>query len=78
MKTLVLIVLFLCGCVKDPLSTKGTGNLNFTVEFLFENEGCRIYRFYDGGRNIYYTNCLGQTKWSESCGKNCSRQVGVN
>lgn len=29
------------------------------VTFLFEHDGCQVYRFYDMGNYIYFTNCQG-------------------
>lgn len=53
---LLPIALLLTSCVKDALTTASTNNNNFHVEFLFENDGCKLYRFYDR-RYVYYTNC---------------------
>ena len=34
------------------------------IEFLFEKDGCKMYRFKDGGRYIYWSNCDGRTEYS--------------
>lgn len=70
----VLIV----ACERKALSRNQTANREFNVDFLFEYEGCRVHRFYDYGHYLYFTNCKGQTHWTESCGKNCRRNVSVN
>lgn len=73
------LLLMLVGCGADPVSTKPTNNKNIKVDFLFENEGCKVYRFSDGGETIYYAHCGGSatTTWEHSCGKNCIKQENV-
>ena len=53
-----------------------TSNKDVKVELLFEIDGCKVYRFYDGGPK-YFTKCAGSssTSWIESCGKGCWREV---
>ena len=34
-------------------------NPTYTVDYLFEHEGCKVYRFYDRGNYVYFTNCQG-------------------
>lgn len=79
MKTLlaVLALAVLAGCSK-PAETSTTVGVEFTVDKLFTHEGCTVYRFTDGGNARYYTNCQGSTSWQESCGKSCTRQVGID
>ena len=61
MKKLFLIpLLFLFSCENKPQSSTQSGD--FKVEFLFENEGCRVYRFDDGGTKIYFSDCKGKTE----------------
>ena len=57
----------LTGCLKDPQSTKVEGN-GFRVEFLFEHDGVKMYRFYDGGQCHYFTN-RGETTTTQPAGK---------
>ncbi len=45
------------------MSTEQTLNPDIELELLFEHDGCKIYRFSDVGRSIYYTDCRGQTSW---------------
>ena len=59
--TLIILVLVTVSCKKDPQSTVQKGN--FIVEYLFENDGCKAYRFKDGKRYIYYTDCSGRTEY---------------
>jgi len=30
------------------------------VDYLFEHDGCKVYRFYDRGNYVYFTNCRGE------------------
>ncbi|EOS94732.1 hypothetical protein ETR_12178 [Erwinia tracheiphila PSU-1] len=61
MRRVFLIAAFLlAGCDKDPESVQMVGS-DFKVGKLFTVDGCSVYRFADGGRNIYFTNCPGQT-----------------
>ena len=35
-------------------------NKTYKVEFLFEYDGCKVYRFLDYGYPVYFTNCNGE------------------
>lgn len=59
-RTIILSLFLLIGCVKKAEKTEAKGN--YKVELLFENDGCKVYRFYDG-RYIYYTDCSGKTSY---------------
>lgn len=74
LSTITLTVLLL-GCENDPVSVNSTTNPDVPVALLFENEGCKVYRFNDSGRNHYYANCeysssVMETQ-TEHCGKGC-------
>lgn len=76
MKIIASIVLsfLLFGCVADSQEAVQTGN--FVVEYLFEHEGCKMYRFRDGGmRYIYYSNCTGKTSTTYKSGKNSTTDI---
>jgi len=73
---IITCVLGLASCMKPPESSTPAG-IEFKVDKLFTHEGCTVYRFNDGGIR-YFTNCSGATSWIENCGKNCSKNVGVN
>lgn len=68
MKIVALFTLFLAlaGCTKDPIKTESSNNADVPVDLLFEHDGCKVYRFKDGGYNIYYTKCQqsSQTAWN--------------
>ncbi|MFV0417384.1 MAG: DUF4884 domain-containing protein [Dysgonomonas sp.] len=35
-------------------------NNTYKVDYLFEHDGCKVYRFYDMGNYVYFTNCTGE------------------
>lgn len=60
---LLLATLMLSGCFYGkPLKTGKTDN-NFTYEvsYLFTHDGCDMYRFFDMGNYVYFSNCRGET-----------------
>jgi hypothetical protein len=65
----------LSACDAAPVSTAQTNNAEVPVALLFEHEGVRVYRFYDGGRNHYYAvptdgrGAFTTRTWSEQSGK---------
>lgn len=72
MKIIISIILtsfLLLSCKGEPQKTESKGD--FELEFLFEKDGCNMYRFKDGSRYIYWTNCRGKTEHSyyQSTGK---------
>jgi hypothetical protein len=58
---LILPLLAFIGCREDAQETIQNGN--FQVEFLFEQDSCKMYRFKDGTRMIYWANCAGRTQY---------------
>ena len=41
-----------------PVTTEApVNNHQYQVDYLFEHEGCKVYRFYDQGNFVYFTNC---------------------
>jgi hypothetical protein len=67
MKTLfktVLILIVSCeflSCTRQVPVSKVVpeNNRTYQVDFLFEHDGCKIYRFIDKGNTVYFTNCNG-------------------
>jgi hypothetical protein len=55
-------LLFLAGCtIQQPISSvTPKNNRSYEVEYLFEHDGCRVYRFQDGTTWVYFTNCRGE------------------
>lgn len=77
---LLALCVGVAGCNADPVSTSPSSNPAVNVELLFEHEGCRVFRFVDGGSHRYYVRCesgsaTALNSHTESCGKNCRRTV---
>jgi hypothetical protein len=61
--SLVLMVFFnLSSCITPvAISTEPPkNNSSYYISYLFEHEGCKVYRFYDLGNCVYFTNCTGE------------------
>ena len=72
--------LILGGCNARPVSVAKTDNPGLSVEILGDADGCRIYRFTDGGGTPrYFVRCQGGTtaSWSETCGEHCTTEIEV-
>ena len=47
--------------IGTPITIEPPKNNNtYNVEYLFEHEGCKVYRFRDRGQYVYFTNCKGE------------------
>ena len=59
---LLLIPAMATGCATQiPLKEeKSQNNKTYEVDYLFEHDGCKVYRFYDRGNYVYFTNCRGE------------------
>ncbi len=57
------ITIFFSACQTGiPLTIEPPKNNNtYNVEYLFEHEGCKVYRFRDQGQYVYFTNFKGET-----------------
>ncbi len=53
----VLVAVF-CSCeIQQPISYKpADNNADYHVSYLFEHDGCKVYRFVDEGRYVYFTS----------------------
>jgi len=60
----VLSVLILSSCAQEGIKTEQTNNPNFYLTLLFEKDECKVYRFYDNGRYVYYTTCKGDVGYN--------------
>jgi len=67
MKTLggIILIFFLTGILScktnKPIARVSPGNnKSFKVDYLFEHDGCKVYRFNDNGHWVYFTNCNGE------------------
>lgn len=71
--------LVLTGCEKAGTQVQTDGaKHDFDVQFLFETDGVKVYRFYDSGDYIYFTNCNGETSHNENTGKFRDRKLSIN
>jgi len=70
---IVCIIISFYSCKKTELknSQELITNGSFQLEFLFEQNGCKMYRFEDNGRFIYWTDCQGkiQSDYERNNGK---------
>ena len=72
MKKLILIigvVIGLSSCRGDGIESQKTNNDEFKVTYLFEKDGIKVYRFYDGLEYHYFTT-LGETITTQGSSKN--------
>ena len=62
-------------CTNEPMSKEQLGkNDGFEVEYLFEKDGIKVYRFWDSGHYHYFTSegetisiqTVGKTTYSEN------------
>ena len=55
------VILFSCVSTRNPVATSlPDNNKSYKVDYLFEHEGCKVYRFWDMGNYVYFTNCVGE------------------
>ena len=53
---LIFLLLGITSCFGPrPLAIKPSNNTGYNVSFLFEYDGCKVYRFYDNGNDVYFT-----------------------
>lgn len=58
----IAILAFASCSISRPLrSEPSQNNDTYTVQYLFEHDGCKVYRFYDRGNYVYFTNCRGES-----------------
>ena len=83
-KQIIIYILLLVGVVaslvscqeyKPAQSTETQGN-GFQVEFLFQQDSVKVYRFRDGGRTHYFTN-KGETISTFKTGKHSHRDENI-
>ncbi|MDR0559293.1 MAG: DUF4884 domain-containing protein [Prevotellaceae bacterium] len=62
-----MCVLYSCGMQRRPISVNAPqNNRTYRIEYLFEHDGCKVYRFMDDGHYVYFTNCRGTADSIES------------
>jgi hypothetical protein len=54
---LVIIAGFVHACViQESISNApANNNADYQISYLFEHDGCKVYRFNDEGRYVYFT-----------------------
>lgn len=69
-RILVILALLTTACDdRKPLTIQQTTNPNYQVAYLFEQDGCRVYRFEDEFRSHYFVTCTGSTSQRINSGK---------
>ena len=63
---MLVVGLLIVSCRNEPFSTSREG-INVEVEFMFEKDGVKVYRFYDNRYHYFTTN--GETITTHSNGK---------
>lgn len=62
-KLLVLFFLIIAGTsciIRRPVASfTPENNRTYNIHYLFEHDGCRVYRFQDMRNYVYFTNCTG-------------------
>ena len=73
----IILLLAAVSCsVKRPLVTEPAhNNQTYNVSYLFEHDGCKVYRFWDDGQYVYFTNCTGSTSTAQSDSTNVQVQT---
>lgn len=72
---LSMFLLLLSSCKKEAQEVYTTTNSEIRVDFLFEVDGVKVYRFYDNGHLIYFTNRTGETEYSYTTSNGRSPQT---
>lgn len=57
--SLLSIGFFSCYTGKPIVRQASDNNQTYKVDYLFEHDGCKVYRFSDRGNYVYFTNCTG-------------------
>ncbi|GAB3881211.1 DUF4884 domain-containing protein [Spirosoma agri] len=63
--TLLALVLIAASCKSKmtPIDVVTTNNPGQLTMLLLEVDGCKVYRFNDGGRDVYFTTCKGKVSY---------------
>jgi hypothetical protein len=53
------LFVLLQSCVTQvPLQRANSeNNQSYVIEYLFEHDGCKVYRFFDRGYYVYFSSC---------------------
>lgn len=66
--TIISLAILFTSCNKVGLRKDKTNNKDYEIEYLFEHNGIKMYRFYDRTRYHYFTN-KGETITSQTSSK---------
>ena len=66
---LLTVIFFFLSCKGDGIETQSTNNDEYHVTYLFEKDGVKVYRFYDGMEYHYFTS-RGETMTQQGTSKN--------
>lgn len=64
---LFIAVVSLSSCMGDGIESTKTNNDEYKVTYLFEKDGIKVYRFYDG--NYHYFTSKGETITTQGTNK---------
>ena len=56
---LVILGLISCNAGKPITTGQAENNQTYKIDYLFEHDGCKVYRFQDKNRYVYFSNCSG-------------------
>jgi hypothetical protein len=70
---ITVTIFLLTSCIKESQSIEKTDNPEFKLELLFKKDACKIYRFYDGINNVYWTDCRGKIETTQNNGKSSNK-----
>lgn len=75
--TIVMLLLSACHDPAPAIKRTKSSNPGISIDFLFEKDGYKMYRFMDDGREVYFTvPSVPITEiHSENCGKGCIKSV---
>lgn len=65
--SLLILLLCQCSCIIPtnrhlPINSENaSNNATYRIHYLFEHDGCKVYKFYDFGNPVYFTSCAGNT-----------------
>lgn len=73
-----MVLLLFCSCEEDAIKTDVTPINGIKVGLLFERNGCSVYRFYDAGRPVYFSDCRGSITSEYRSGKTTLQQQTIS
>lgn len=74
----LLTIIGFNSCASIPLKIgESENNSTYTVSYLFEHDGCKVYRFYDKGNYVYFTT-RGDVTTSITNDSTAQRTITIN